>query len=577
MSDEHPVPPPPPVRRPRRDMPIPKMAAQIADANKFPAELEPHKPINPPEAYLTNVQLQRMRLLISEYGNRMCEALRLYEPLPEQERFHKSQAKERVIIGGNRSGKTLSAAIEVARAVTGQDPYGKYPKENGRCYCVGDNEKHIGQTMWRKLGRSDPVFKMIRDASGVWRAYRPWNEWDRLNYDKAKGMPPLIPPRMIETIAWSNKKENIPTIVRLKNGWELCFFASGAPPQQGADVDLVWMDEEIRNEGWYSEMSARLLDRHGRFLWSATPKVATQQLFQLYERAEDGEQGVEGFLMPLTDNPHISDAEKLEFAAKLNDDQRRVLIYGEFALNRMRVYPEFSMDIHGCDAFSVPEDWCKYVIVDPGRQVCAVLFAAVPPDEEHVYLYDELYIKSCSAEIFGQRMEDKLGRNNHTSEAFIIDGHEGMKRDVGGGLNIEWQYSEQLASRKITCRRTGSGFLWGSDNTEAGISSVRSWLHIRPNGKPYLQVMRGRLPNFEWEIKRYNYVPDQKTGLPTDKPIKKMDHMMDNLRYLAAFDPSYVRPVRVAKAESNAVKMLRQLDKLHGGGKKKGGYIRLGV
>ena len=40
-------------------------------------------------------------------------------------------------------------------------------------------------------------------------------------------------------------------------------------PPQGADVDLVWMDEEIRHEAWYAEMLARLTDRRGRLLWSA--------------------------------------------------------------------------------------------------------------------------------------------------------------------------------------------------------------------------------------------------------------------------------------------------------------------
>ena len=87
-----------------------------------------------PDSYrpeVTEQQKREMRLLYAERSRRRIESLRLYEPLPFQESFHASNAKEVLIQAGTPVGKSLCAFVEDARAATGQDPYSKYPKENG--------------------------------------------------------------------------------------------------------------------------------------------------------------------------------------------------------------------------------------------------------------------------------------------------------------------------------------------------------------------------------------------------------------------------------------------------------------
>ncbi len=75
---------------------------------------------------------------------RRLEALRLWVPMPKQEEFHSCIASERLVIGGNRSGKSACTFIEDARAATGQDPHNKYPKEGGNLVIIGKNWQHIG-------------------------------------------------------------------------------------------------------------------------------------------------------------------------------------------------------------------------------------------------------------------------------------------------------------------------------------------------------------------------------------------------------------------------------------------------
>jgi len=498
-----------------------------------------------PEPLVTEYHVDNVRRLLAEKAKRRIEALRLYEPLSVQSAFHESKAPERVLRGSNRGGKTLPAAVEVARAVTGQDPFGKYPVRDGRAFLVGKDGRHICQVMYPKLFKAR-AFKIIRDeATGLWRAFRPWEAADAERETEAKAAPPLIPPRYVKEIAWENKREGWPSVVRLINGWEISFFSSLGKPPQGSDLDLVWLDEEIVDQEWYPEMAARLLDREGRFLWSATPQAGTDQLLELSERAESESLKttplVTEHVILLKDNPHIKEEAKDQLASKLSEQEKAVRIHGEFLLLTFKVYPEYSPAIHDADFFQIPRGWTRYVAIDPGRQVCAALFLAVPPADSDpcIYLYDELYIKECSAKEFGKQM--RLKSHGQTFQAFLID-HQGARvTEMASGKTIEQQYSRALRHYKVSSISTGHHFIWASPDVNAGVEAFRDWLLIQDSGKPKVRVLKDRCSNWREEIKRYRY--KRKAGIITNKPEDRgAVHLMACSRYLAMYDPGYVRP-----------------------------------
>jgi hypothetical protein len=511
------------------------------------------------QASVTRLMLSRKarRLLVRLQVLRL-ESLKLYEPLDHIEPFHAANCPERILRGSNRGGKTLGAAVEFARAVTGQDPHGKYPAENGRAFVVGKDGKHNSEVLYRKLFRSG-AYQIIRDQStNQWRSFRPWEEADLAREKQAKPAPPLIPPRMVKEISWENKKEQVPNVARLSNGWDIRFYSSLGSPPQGSDVDLVWFDEEIVDPEWYSEVAVRgTVDRNGKFMWSATAQKGGEQLYELcqaaaQQREEEHPRVVEVFAH-IDKNRFFSDAQRELFFDKLSEEQRRIRIEGEFAFTSFRVYPEFNMSIHGVDYFQVPSDWARFMVVDPGRQVCACLFGACPPPHEEawrdqVVLFDELYIRKASAKEFGERVRHKImGEQFH---AFIIDRHGSRIADTGSGRTIEMQYSDQLRIHNISSTATGSNFIWGSDDVAGGIEAFRHLLHIKPNGRPGVVVMRERLPNFEYEIQRYSYI--RQKGLLTDKPMQKNNHLMDCARYLALYGPKWY-PVPRRRAKDNPI------------------------
>jgi hypothetical protein len=522
-------------------------------------------------------QAARMRNLLAEKAARKLDALRVYEPLPVQRRFHESLSRLNVLRGSNRGGKTLAAAAEVAWAVTGQHFVpGKYRPEGGRCYLVGKDLAHIGEVMWRKLAKKG-AFRIIRDeGTGRFRAYRPWDAADRARAAEARDAPPLIPPRMVRQVAWESKREEIPAKVFLTNGWEISCYSSLGKPPQGSDIDLWWFDEEIVDPAWYPEMVARILDRKGRGLWSATPQAGTEVLYELHERAEREKYapspGVREHVILLAENPHISEEDKRALAADLTEEERRVRIGGDFAIISFRVYPEFNMLVHGADLDAVPPSWTRYMVVDPGHQRCAVLFAAVPPDSSRVVAYDELYLSECDARKFALHVSERT--QGQQIQAALIDPNMAAHTEVGGGKSVGQQYGEALAERRFHAAETGSSFRYAADDVAAGVMAVHGWLRVGESGRPYFQVVRGRCPNLEDEFRRY--VKQRVSGQVIDKPNnRRNNHLMDCLRYLAMYGPRYVAPRPGEANPGPAVRAFRAKQE-RARGRDGGAFVRLG-
>ena len=464
------------------------------------------------------------------------------------------------------SAKTYSAMIEASRAVTGQDPYDKYPKRDGIAYFVALSENEISSVYYSKLFRSSRDVCMVRDPeTKQWRAVRPWHKWDKANRELWRPTPPMIPHRFIATnaagkpeIAWANKAKRVPRMIRLINGWELWFFSANSDSPRGTAIDLAVFDEElgVAGKAWYSETAFRLVDRRGRFIWSATPQAGTQALLDLYLRSIKDEEGkhVKFFHMHIDDNKYLSEEAKEEVKEKVRDDPMawEVRVEGKFALLGAQVFNEFKVDgIHGVEPFPIPEDWTHYASIDPGHQVCAVLFFAVPPpnDKEHgshIYVYDELYLRKCDAVIFAENMLKKT--KGLQFEDFIIDHHGGRQTPLAGGKSAEVLYAEELDKRGILSSRRGASFSHGSDDPYDRVMITKKAMRIRPDGTPQLKAFRHVLPRLMTDIVKYHWQTNPE-GYLTDKLAKTKYHAIDCLTMAIAYDLEYVAPSKRKRSD----------------------------
>lgn len=533
---------------------------------------EPPHTEDPPPTRIESVKGTKLLEMLSEFQDRKTESLQLYEPLKIHEKFHASLAKERIIRGGNRAGKTTPVMVELARAVTNQDPYNKYPAKDGVVFLVGAKLQHLADVFYRKLFMKG-AFRLIKDEqTKQLRAWRPWVD----GYDQSRLIlsPPLIPSRFVKEMVFEHRARKQVTYVSLTTGWEMMLFSSEAEPPVGTDIDLAIIDEDVKNDDWLGEMQARILDRNGKFIWSTLPYSRNTFLRDLCERCQDEmaenpeNPRAEEFVLRMRDNPYISpqakeDARRQWEASGIALEMRDL---GEFALNHYLVWPDFDIRVHGLDlekpthlgdgidereipllfpTKSIPQDWARYMIVDPGRSVCAVLFAVIPPPRlglDMVLLEGELYIRNCTAEMFGQAVSRYL--EHKSLMASIIDWHGSRSAETGSGITIAEQYSRALKKYGVKAQNTGHGFINGSDDIAAREQAVASWLAIRSNGTTKLRVLVGRCPQFQREISRFTRQMDAKGNIKDQGDYRRDAHLMANLGYLAAYDPKWRRPAK---------------------------------
>lgn len=355
-----------------------------------------------------------------------------------------------------------------------------------------------------------------------------------------------------------------------------------------------WFDEEIYEKStlgsWYDEMAARLIDRSGMFIWSATPQGATQQLSDLNDRAEeeknDPEPRIAAFHVTLDDNPFLPEKAKDLFRhkASFDPDEYRVRVLGEFLLSSQLVYPNFRKSTHCIEPFAVPPNWCRYLVVDPGFANVVGLFFAVPPPtadpniRDHVYVYDEVYGHQWDAKKFVERLYPKM--HGQVFQSFIIDRH-GSIRTESSGMTVGEQYAEQMRVRGLRSIETGSDFhAIGDSGSQAsspvkmGVSQVRSWLWERDEfgGTAKLQVF-AHCEEFIREMSKYRNKIDK--GKATDIPDnKRFSHGPDALRYAVLHGLAYVQPGKPKKRLKGLVKYLRNIAKAER--KQDGDYVLLG-
>jgi phage terminase large subunit-like protein len=204
--------------------------------------------------------------LKAELTRRSKETLRLYEPLPKVLDWHKSEARIRLLAGGNRAGKTTCGAVEVGWWATETHPFLTTPTQP-KILCVENQWALVGDPMWAKLAKQGGV---------------------KLPGTKSR-TPPILPKRLIEHISWTDKGHEIPSLVQLRNGTSLTFKScdSGREKFEGAEFDLVWCDEEMADTLVFQEIIRSLIDRGGKLISTFTPLARGRPMLMLHEMAED--------------------------------------------------------------------------------------------------------------------------------------------------------------------------------------------------------------------------------------------------------------------------------------------------
>ncbi len=522
-----------------------------------------------------------------ELSKRKGEAHRLYMPMDHQLPLYRTRARRVIVRGGNQSGKTLSGADFYSRRVTGHFRFGMEevnPKR--KLLVVSLDTKLLAENQYRKMFEEGPFdvcakCKQVKHVCLATAECGPEEGWN----DRYEPAPPLIPSRLLdkskgkEGVVWLEKARGVPDRIYLTTGAIIDFRTakSGREAFQGVQHDDVWVDEEGgQEESVMNEIIRGLIKRNGMLMQTATPLAAGVHLLEFaeeaQEEAEDRKARADKLQVALDALPghpfyeeHILDSDlnvsldKVQFdkwMERLGVEEEAVRRKGGFLIQHGLVYKEFHKSTHVIEPFVIPQGWTIYVTLDPGHaNAFAILFAAVAPNGR-VFIFDELYLRRTEVRDVVLAWQALLagGSRNLTGprraqrsaiDPNAVQQHSGMEKG-----HVKRQV-EMIRKELNFVDVNKSPVLWKASNPiQAGILAVQSLLKVEPpppdgNGKPRLSVM-SNCTNFLREIARYRYPrPKEDKDVVENKtrgPMRKADHLMDDVRYLAMMNPIYIQP-----------------------------------
>ena len=401
----------------------------------------------------------------------------LYRPLPALSEFHRSQAKDRWVFGGNRSGKSEgNIGFDLCSFALGLHPYRSTPPN---------------ATIWAAANTWDLVGKLL---------------WD----EKIKG---YLPMAQIETIVWHNKQANIPKELRLVNGNRIEFKAydQGRKAFEGRAIDAFYGDEQCKSdsEGIWQEIQARLLDRNGFSAQSMTP-ILFQPWLEERIKALPATDAV--FYADLNDNRrsrggYVDDFEIDQMIGQWPEEVQETRIRGHFAAFLGAVYKLFNRDVHTVKPFEIPADWDRYRAIDWGFNnpfVC--LWLAQDPDRRW-YVYAEHYQARDSLAHHAERIKQISGRERY---------------------RVTW--ADHDAQDRYEFENLGIKTTAAKKDIHLGIEAVQAALKTQGDGRPRLFIFKS-CPNSIREITGYRWGEGTESKDARDDPLKVNDHTCDALRY----------------------------------------------
>lgn len=551
-----------------------------------------------------------------EFNERKSLTLDMFRPLKHQEPIFLSQAKYGLYLGGNRSGKTTCAAVKFAAQAMdlpvtlsdGTQVHQRREHQRGKClrmWCIGYDQRCIGQSLHRILFKGGELFRVIQDKeTNRYRAWQRWNPDDAAREKETRGSPALIPERFIKPGSWSwedrsnrvFQRVTIQCPVTKKPTAEIFAYSSKAEPKASDPVDIIWIDEHIEYATHLIEWRSRLVDRAGILYWSSWPQTDNEALYKFSLQCDEdvGKPNPthECVRLTMSGNITLSQKDKDDFLAGCQSDEEKLARdQGLFVTEQFKMYPLFNPSTHSAirgidespDELSKileanngvpPADWTRDLILDPGTQHPAVLLCCVPPPKfgDYYVVYDEWYKGRADADQLAAAIRSMtMGQRFYR---FIIDQKAGKQVGMGYGMSVMANYSRAFAAHNLIAAQTGNGFQLGCTDVGGRVMQLQSWMHVSSTGLPKLRIVTHKCPNLCKQLERYKKKVVNKE-VRDDRPADgQAIDVAVALEYWAA---SYPRFVRLDPAVTDGSPGYQRYMKLFGNKKKDPPPVRMGT
>ena len=148
----------------------------------------------------------------------------------------------------------------------------------------------------------------------------------------------------------------------------------------------------------------------------------------------------------------------------LPEDRKQAMLFGNWDVFDGQFFPEFRRDIHIVEPFEIPRTWNRYIALDYGLDMFAVLFIAMDTRGK-AYVYNEIYKPNLIVSEASQTLKSQM-RNREYKAIYAPPDLWGRNRDTG-------------KSTAEIFRQNGLVFTKASNNRVDGWLNVKEWLRVQ--------------------------------------------------------------------------------------------------
>ncbi len=358
-----------------------------------------------------------------------------YAPYPKQMEFHKNgaTARERALMAANQSGKTLSAAMEVAMHTTGRYPdwwEGRRFDGPTRFWVAGTSAE----------GTRDGVQRLLL-GDGTEHGTGSIPKADLKDVKQARSVTGAVGQIFVHHVSGGTSYIGFRTYEQPVERWA------------SESLNGLWCDEEppIKH---YTEGLTRLNARQGMAMITLTPLLGMTKVVKMFH-PQPTTMDRALTMMTLDDVGHYTQNEKEQIYAAYPPHEREARMLGIPMLGSGRVFPITIASI-SCKPFEIPDHWALLGGIDFGWDHPTGC-VAIAWDRDA----DCIYVTHCYRE--SERTPSQISVElKHWNQGMPWTWpHDGYVHDRGSGVSIADQYRREglrMMREHATFDNGGHGF-----------------------------------------------------------------------------------------------------------------------
>jgi phage terminase large subunit-like protein len=294
-------------------------------------------------------------------------------------KFFSGKTRERLFSAANRTGKTTSGAYEAALHLTGL-----YPE-----WWDGTVFDHPVTAWGAGVSNESTRGVVQKELFGIVSGSRNGRKWV-----SGTGM---IPYNLIEDLTWKQGVSDMIDTAHIRNAsggistLELKAYKQGRRAFEGQAVHFIWFDEEPPRE-IYSEAITRTATTQGIIYTTFTPLLGVSETVKRFledGKAREYNDGVKAVtMMSWAETPHLDDKTIQELTASYSPHEIDARTKGIPSLGSGVVYP-VPESHYVVEPFKIPKHFKRVYGMDVGWNYTAVVWGAIDPETEIVYIYDD--------------------------------------------------------------------------------------------------------------------------------------------------------------------------------------------